>query len=94
MSGKETTLNIPPTWTDVEHQQTDITVVLPVSEALLLKDVLPWLVQGLDDRSARNPEERGRRRELHAVIDSLVHRLREGLRPFDVPVDQKDPEKP
>ena len=87
-------MNIPPTWIDVEHQQTDITVVLPVSEALLLKDVLPRLAQALDDRTARNPVERSRRREVNEVIDSLVHRLREGLRPFDVPVDQKVPETP
>jgi hypothetical protein len=92
--GKETTLSMPPTWTDVEHQHTDITLVIPVSEALLLKNVLPQIVQAFDERSARNPEDRGRRREVHAVIDSLAYRLREGLRPFDVPGDQEDPGRP
>lgn len=80
-------MSLPPTWSTVEHQETDLTLVLPVSDALLLRDMLPQLVQTLDDRSARNPEDRGRHRDARAVVDSLALRLREALRPFDTPPD-------
>jgi hypothetical protein len=75
----------PPTWTDVEHEQTDIVVVLSVSEALALKGALPRLLQVLDNGHARTPDDRERQRQAHAAISMLVGRLRDGLRPFDVP---------
>jgi len=81
----------PSTWTDIEHQQTDITVVLPVSEALCLKAALPQIVRLLDDAGARNAEERDRRREVHAALEALAARLRDGLRPFDVPETHTEP---
>ena len=74
-----------PTWNDMEHAQTDITVVLTVADALALKEVLPRLLQLLDNSSARNPEKRESQRQAEAAIRALRARLHEGLRPFDVP---------
>jgi len=74
-----------PTWTDVEHDKTDITVVLSVAEALALKAVLPDLLHHLDEGSARNPTDRDRRRQAHEALTMLAARLQESLRPFDVP---------
>ncbi len=74
-----------PTWTDVEHDKTDITVVLSVAEALALKAVLPHLLDLLDEGSARNPTDRDRRRQAQEAISTLGARLQESLRPFDVP---------
>jgi hypothetical protein len=75
----------PPTWTDVEHEQTDIAVALPVSHALVLSAELPRLLQVLDQASARSPEEREQQRQVHAAISALLERLAESLRPFDLP---------
>jgi hypothetical protein len=75
----------PPTWTDVEHEQTDIELVLPVSHALMLSAALPRLLQVLDEAGARTPEERERQRQVRAAIGALLERLTEGLRRFDLP---------
>jgi hypothetical protein len=73
------------TWTDVQHEQTDIEVVLSVSQALALNAALPRLLQVLDEPSARSPEDREWQRQVHTAISALLERVSEGLRPFDVP---------
>jgi hypothetical protein len=73
------------TWTDVEHDQTDIAVVLSVSEALELKGALAGLLHLLDEGHARNPEDRERQRQAQTAISTLLERLHTGLRAFDVP---------
>jgi len=75
----------PPTWTDVEHDTTDIAVLMSVAEALALKAVLPELLHHLDEGSARNPTDHDRRRQAHEALTALGSRLQERLRPFDVP---------
>ncbi len=75
----------PPTWNDVEHDTTDIAVVLSVAEALAVKAVLPDLLHQLDEGSARTPTDRDRRRQAHEAISTLAARLQDSLRPFDVP---------
>jgi len=74
-----------PTWNDVEHDTTDVAVVLSVAEALALKAVLPDLLHHLDEGSARNPTDRDRRRQAHEALATLGARLQESLRPFDAP---------
>ena len=75
----------PSTGSEALHQQPGLTLVLSVSEALLLKSVLPRLVQGLDGTSARNPQERESRRELQ-VVALLVQRLNDSLPPCHGPI--------
>jgi len=75
----------PPTWNDVQHDTTDIAVVLSVAEALALKAVLPDLLHHLDEGGARTPIDRDRRRQAQEAISTLGARLEESLRPFDVP---------
>jgi hypothetical protein len=79
-----------PTWTDVQHEQTDIELVLPVSHALALSAALPRLLQVLDEAGARTPEDRARQRQGRAAISALVERLAESLRPFDLPHTRTD----
>ena len=76
------------TWGDKEHEQTDLTMVLPVSEALRLKALLPRLLATLDQQGLhppRNPEDRTAYRDARETLQSLDDRLRESLRPFGVP---------
>ena len=79
-----------PTWTDVQHEQTDLEVALPVSQALALSAALPRLLQVLDEASARTPEERARQRQGRAALSALAERLAESLRPFDLPRTRAD----
>jgi hypothetical protein len=80
-----------PTWSDVEHKQTDITVVLPVADALRLKAVLPQLLSLLDQVPARQPAERDQRRQTQAALEGLLGCLTEGLHAFDVPESCRQP---
>ncbi len=73
------------TWSDKEHEHSDLTVELPVSEGLLLKSVLPRLLKALDEQHARGPEDREYHRAARAAVESFLARLHESLRPFDVP---------
>ena len=73
------------TWSDVQHQQSDIVLALPVSEALALKSILQRLLQETDALGARNPESRDLKREAAATLGAFIGRLAEGLRPYDVP---------
>lgn len=84
----------PSTWNDKEHEQSDLTVALPVSEALHLTAVLPRLLKALEEQHARGPEDREYHRVAHASIASFLERLRESLRPFDVPEPTPGPAKP
>jgi hypothetical protein len=73
------------TWTDTEHEQTDIELVLSVSHALALRAALPRLLQARDEANARTPEDRERQRQAHTAISALLERLTDSLRPFDLP---------
>jgi hypothetical protein len=74
-----------PRWGDIEHNQTDIQLVMSVSDALRLRSELPALVRQLATHEARSPEGREHRREASAAVDRLVAQLREQLRPFGSP---------
>jgi hypothetical protein len=80
-----------PTWSNVEHYHTDITVVLPVADALRLKAALPQLLSQLDQIPARQSAERDQRRQTRAALEGLLGRLTEGLQAFDVPEACRQP---
>ena len=79
-----------PGWGDIEHQQTDIELAVPVSDALRLRAELPLLVKLLADRHARTPAEREHKREAHAAVERLLRQLHERLRPYGVPRSVQD----
>jgi hypothetical protein len=74
-----------PGWGDIEHQQTDIELAVPVSDALRLRAELPLLVKLLAGGQARRPEERQHKREARAALERLLGQLHERLRPYGVP---------
>ena len=74
-----------PGWGDIEHQQTDIQLVVSVSDALRLRSELPELARLLRADTARSPASREHRREAYAAVDRLVAQLFEQLRPFGSP---------
>ena len=74
-----------PVWGDIEHQQTDLELVVSVSDALRLRDELPALVRLVADGEPRTPAEREHRREAGAALERLIEQLRERLRPFGTP---------
>lgn len=74
-----------PRWGDIEHEQTDIQVVLSVADALRLRDELPALARLLANAEARSPQGREHRREAGAAVERLVTQLHEQLRPFGLP---------
>jgi hypothetical protein len=71
-----------PVWGDIEHQETDVHLVLSVSDALRLRSELPALARLLDDADARSPARREHRREAFAAVDRLLEQLNYQLRPF------------
>ena len=79
-----------PGWGDVEHQQTDLELVVPVWDALRLRAELPLLVRLLADGQARTPEEREHKREARAAVERLLKQLNERLRPYGVPQPIQD----
>jgi hypothetical protein len=72
-----------PTWNDVEREEAGVQVVLPLSAARSLRTALPRLLELVDERGARSPEERQRRRDTHAALGALVGALDASLRPLD-----------
>ena len=74
-----------PGWGDIEHQQTDIELAVPVSDALRLRAELPMLVKLLAAGRARTPAEREHKREARAAVERLLGQLHERLRPFGMP---------
>jgi uncharacterized small protein (DUF1192 family) len=79
-----------PGWGDIEHQQTDIELAMPVSDALRLQQELPVLVNLLADGQARTPAEREHKREARGAVERLLSQLDERLRPFGVPQTLQD----
>ena len=75
-----------PTWNDVEREEAGVQLSLPLSAARRLRAVLPRLERLMDDRRARSPEDRQRRRETQRALTTLACALDESLRPLD-PVD-------
>jgi hypothetical protein len=78
-------MSTPPTWVDVEHQQQEVLVPLPVDAALRLKTALPLLMNLLGEGRGRNAGERDDKRETAAALEVLMQQLAEALRPYDVP---------
>ena len=76
-------MRLPPTWNDLEREETGVQLVLPMSSARVLRTMLPRLVRLLDDRGARSPEDRQRRRETHAALEALASALEDALRTLD-----------
>jgi hypothetical protein len=74
-----------PRWGDIEHQQTDLELVVTVADALRLRDELPALTRFLADGEPRTPGEREHRREAGAALERLIEQLRDRLRPFGSP---------
>jgi hypothetical protein len=74
-----------PRWGDIEHHETDIRLVMSVSDALRLRDELTTLSGLLASAEARSPQGREHRREAGAAVDRLVTQLQEQLRPFGLP---------
>jgi hypothetical protein len=74
-----------PSWGDIEHQETDLELTVPVSDALRLQTELPGLLDLLADGQARTPDERERKREARAAVERLLEQLRDRLRPYGVP---------
>ena len=79
-----------PNWGDVEHQQTDIELAVPVADALRLRAELPQLVKLLADGQARTPAEREHKREARAAVERVLGQLEERLRPYGVPQGVED----
>ncbi len=78
------------TWSDVEHQQSDITLVLPVSEALHLQALLAGLAADLESTRPRTVEERDTKRTSEVLARAVLERLRLALQPYDVPEALQD----
>jgi hypothetical protein len=74
-----------PRWGDIEYQETDVELAVPVSDALRLREELPALARLLAIGEPRTPAERERRREAGAALDRLIDQLHERLRPFGTP---------
>ena len=74
-----------PSWGDVEHQETDVELTVPVSDALRLRAELPLLVHLLANGQARTPEEREHKREARTAVERLLEQLEERLRPYGMP---------
>ena len=76
---------MPPTWVDVEHQQSEVAVALPVDVALRVRSALPHLLDLLGAGRGRPPAERDDRRETAAALGVLALQLGESLRPYSLP---------
>jgi hypothetical protein len=75
-----------PSWGDVELGQQDIEVLVPVADALRLRDELPLLVQVLANVMVRSPEERQHKREGREAVERLLEQLTGKLHPYgDLP---------
>lgn len=72
-----------PTWNDVEREEAGVQVLLPLSAARSLRTALPRLLELVDDRGARSPQDRERRRDTHAALGTLAGALDASLRPLD-----------
>ena len=83
--GENIVMDSYPGWGDIEHQQTDIELAVPVSDALRLRAELPALAKLLADGQARTPAEREYKREARAAVERLLGQLHERLRPYGVP---------
>ena len=79
-----------PDWGDIEHQQTEIELAVPVSDALRLRAELPLLVNVLADGQARTPAGREHKREASAAVERLLRQLHERLRPYGMPQPIQD----
>ena len=75
-----------PTWNDVAREEAGVQLSLPLSAARRLRAVLPRLEKLMDDRRARSPEDRQRRRDTQLALTTLAGALDESLRPLD-PLD-------
>jgi hypothetical protein len=76
-------MRLPPTWNDLEREETGVPLVLPMSAARGLRTAIPRLLHTLDDLGARSPEDRQRRRETHAALVALASALEDALRALD-----------
>ena len=74
-----------PNWGDIEHEQTDLHLVVSVSDALRLRSELPALAEKLASEDARSPQDREHRREAAGAVERLVAQLQQQLRPFGSP---------
>jgi hypothetical protein len=72
-----------PTWNDVEREEAGVQVSLSLSAARSLRAVMPRVRELLDDRGARSPEDRQRRRDIQLALATLAGALDESLRPLD-----------
>ena len=72
-----------PTWNDVEREETGVQISLSLSAARSLRAVMPRVRELLDDRGARSPEDRQRRRDIQLALTTLAGALDESLRPLD-----------
>ena len=72
-----------PASTGTSLQETEVQLSLPLPDARRLRVVLPWLVRALEDRETPTPKLRERRREAHALMESLLANLAIALPPVE-----------
>jgi hypothetical protein len=89
---REAAMDTYPTWGEIEYEQTDINLLLRVSDALRLRDELPLLVEVLADVLEGTPEERQHKREAREAVERLLEQLKGQLRPYGTPESVDDPE--